>query len=249
MQKNTLCEQCYFVNPIDSTYSCKFGIPEAIKDKKEITIVNNYNKIHNYVCRYGISKNTAETKLKDFDIDIENYTKNRIIPKYLLYIEVSESDDFDSLCDYVNELAIEPKALSMVFPFNYDTGSVQKICETKFGKRFNWKLHMPIINQSKYETAYNLLSTDTRLGNVVDYILFTNLKNIKNNVANSSMNTLNYIINIEQPDFGVFVKSGSEEYFDGMMITVNNYKNLSIINRNITEELKKNFNDTINYYD
>jgi hypothetical protein len=249
MQKNTSCEQCYFVNPADSEYSCKFGIIEAIKDSKKITTINGYNKIHNYVCRYGISKTVVETKLKDFDVDIEEYTKSRVVPKYLLYITISESDDFNLLCDYVNQLSIQPKALSIVFQSNYDVQSVQKICENQFGKKFNWKLHMPIVNQSKYETAYSILSTDTRLGNLVDYILFANLNTIKNIVANNSMNKLNYTINIEQPDLGVFVCSASNDHFDGLLMTATNYKNFSIRNRDIVSEVMEKFKDTINYYD
>jgi hypothetical protein len=249
MDKNTLCEQCYFVNPIGSEYSCKFGIPEAIKENKVITSVNGYNKIHNYVCRYGISKNVVENKLKEFDVDIEEYTKSRALPKYLLYVAINENDDFNKLCDYINSLDIQPKALSIIFPSQYNVQFVQKICETKFGKKFNWKLHMPIVNQSRYEIAYNLLSTDTRLGDSVDYILFANVNTIQNIIANNSLNQLNYILNIEQPDLGVFIRSGVEDYFDGLFITANNYKNFSIINRDIITEIKNNFKDTINYYD
>ncbi len=249
MRKNTLCEQCYFADTAESEYGCKFGIPAAIKDNREITVQNGYYKIHDYVCRYGVSKTVAETKLKDLTNNIEEYAKSRIVPKYLLYITLSETDNFNLICDKIDKLSIQPKALSLVFPMKYDIQSVQLICETRFGKRFNWKLHMPIVNTSRYETVYNLLSTDNRLSNTVDYIFFVDSDTLTDAIQNDTINQLNYMINVEQPNFGGFVKSQSNDYFRGLFITANNYKNLSIINRDIVTEMFSNFKDIINYYD
>lgn len=249
MKKNTLCEQCYFADTAESEYGCKFGIPLAIKDNREITIHNGYYKIYDYVCRYGVSKTVAETKLKDLTTDIEGYAKSRIVPKYLLYITLSESDNFNLLCDNINKLSIQPQAVSIVFPIKYDIQSVQLICETRFGKRFNWKLHMPIVNSSRYETVYNILSTDTRLNNTVDYIFFLDLETLNDTIQNDTINQLNYMINVEQPNFGAFIKSQSNNYFNGLFITADNYKNLSIVNRDVVTEILNNFKDNINYYD
>jgi hypothetical protein len=249
MKKNTLCEQCYFADTAESEYGCKFGIPLALKDNREITVHNGYYKIHDYVCRYGVSKTVAETKLKDLTTDIEEYAKSRIVPNYLLYITLSESDNFNLLCDNIDKLSIQPKALSIVFPITYDVQSVQLICQNRFDKRFNWKLHMPIVMSSRYETVYSLLSTDTRLGNTVDYIFFLDSVGLTDAIQNDTMNQLNYMINVEQPGFGGFMKSQSNDYFNGLFITANNYKNLSIVNRDIVEEMFSNFKDNINYYD
>jgi hypothetical protein len=108
---------------------------------------------------------------------------------------------------------------------------------------------MPIVMSSRYETVYSLLSTDTRLGNTVDYIFFLDSVGLTDAIQNDTMNQLNYMINVEQPGFGGFMKSQSNDYFNGLFITANNYKNLSIVNRDIVEEMFSNFKDNINYYD
>ena len=57
---NTSCKKCYFAQEASSEKSCEFYIPEAIAANKKIEVVDNYNYIHNYLCKYGLSKDKAD---------------------------------------------------------------------------------------------------------------------------------------------------------------------------------------------
>lgn len=248
MNSNTLCEKCHFSDKVTSEKSCTFGIPEAVSTKKTISIINDYNVIHSYACRYGISKDTVSTKLKDYDIDIQEYTKSRVAPSYMVYLVIDMNDNFQTLCNNIMKMNILPKAVSIMFPMGYDTKSVQKICEETFGKLFNWKLHMPLGEKNEYENIKMLLSTDGRL-DVVHYVLFTNSSVLQYIVDNDKINRINYILNIDQPDLGALITKTSTNNFYGLFITVDNIKGIYLTDNRLGDVIYEKFKDVLTYYD
>jgi hypothetical protein len=248
MNSNTICEKCHFSDKATSKTSCVFGIPEAIADRKTISVINDYNIIHKYSCRYGISKDAVSTKLTDYDIDIQEYAKNRVAPSYMLYLIVDINDDFQSLCDNIMKMKILPKAVSIMFSMGYNAGSVQGICETTLGKLFNWKLHMPLGEKNEYENIKMLLSTDGRL-DTVHYVLFVNSSTLQYIVDNDKINRINYILNIDQPDLGALVTNKSTNHFYGLFITVDNIKGIYLTDNRLGDVIYEKFKDALTYYD
>jgi hypothetical protein len=250
--QNTICERCYFSDTSDSDISCKFHIPDAVRDIKTINIVNGYNVIEKYNCRYGVSKNTVLNKITDKDLDLMDYAKNRIFPKYLLFIFAeSTTESINKICESINTLSILPQAVSIVFK-NLDINQCnpQKICEEQLGNKFSWKLHL-FLDESKedYDIINTALSTDTRL-NKCSFIMFADTDILGYIASTDRMNRINYIINVDQPNLALLSTSKTSDYLRGMFMTVDNLKGISAnIDKNIGQAIKDNYIDMLGFYD
>jgi hypothetical protein len=251
--KNTLCEKCYFSDKADSDKNCVFYIPDAISDIKTINIVNGYNSIEKYTCRYGVSKDTVDNKMKDMDIgNLEEYAKNRVFPKYMLFIFAEpDEDSLNNICDSINALSIKPQAVSIVFiTESLNDLNPQKICEEKLGKSCSWKLHMFFDTSKKdYEVAYAALSTDTRLQKC-EFITLANTETLKYFASTDRINRINYIINVEQPDLALLRTKTTDSYFYGMFMTLDNFKGISNnVDKDIAKAIEDNYKNMIGSYD
>jgi hypothetical protein len=246
--RNTSCEKCYFSQEATSNKSCEFYIPDVLSSKKNIQIINNYNYINDYVCRYGVSKKAAEEIIEN-DIDIKEYTKIQVSPKYLLFCIDYKDDSLLELCENIKKLCIQPGCVSIVFHHDHDAQNSQSICDNVLGKTIPWKLHKFLEPKKDYEIFNACTSTDQRLTKN-PYVWIVNNRILTSAVENDSINKINFIINLEQPDISILNSKVSNDYFTGIFLTIENIKGIvTHISPDIGEVIKDMYLDSIAYYD
>ena len=220
---NTLCEQCYFSKTVDSNESCVFDIPNLIKQYHSVENINNYYKLVNYNCRYGISSKTYQENIDKFDgIDLIEYIKQQNIVRYSLAI-IANDKDSDNIISLLSSLSIKPSYLTI-------------ICHQS---KIN-SLHTTLLNQQPYVPykIHNFLETipapqalhialetnKTKLGDLL-WILTQN--SLETCVKKDSIQQINYLINVEQRPAHYYKSSTISSSFDGIFINTNNYWALS----------------------
>jgi phosphoenolpyruvate synthase/pyruvate phosphate dikinase len=92
-------------------------------------------------------------------------------------------------------------------------------------------------------------STDDKLLSC-KFIWIVNEKTLESAVKQDSINRINYIVNVNQPDAAILMSKTSTDYFYGIFLTIENmngiYKN---INANIGQAIEESYIDAIVYYD
>lgn len=247
---NTSCENCYFASEAESEKPCTFFIPDAIQETKKIEVKNSYYYLNDYQCRYGVSKETYNNKIKDMDIDIIEYAKAQAIPRYILYVYIKGDDlTLRQVCDNINKLAVRPEKIKIAFDHTFNVVNAADICEELLGKKFNWKLHYFFDEQPDY----NMLNVAITNDNVLTYskfiwILDHNLLDyiVKNNLDNS----INFIVNVQQPPVAILNSKKSTGYFYGMFMTLDNLMGIwSHVSKDISKAIEESYKDSISYYD
>jgi hypothetical protein len=247
---NTSCKKCYFAQEASSEKSCEFYIPDAVSNAKKIEIIDNYNYIHNYLCKYGISNDKAnEIETNKNDINIKEYAKNRVAPKYDLFYIADITDDIENICNQIIKLEIKPECINLAFRMGHDMGKIQSVCDRILGKSVAWKLHYFLEDKQDYEILQISTSTDERLSSC-QFIWIVNREILELAIKKDSINRINYIVNVDQPDLAILMSQSSSDYFYGIFLTIENmngiYKNISA---NLGEAIKESYMDNISYYD
>lgn len=247
---NTSCERCYFASPVDKEKSCEFFIPDVLKDKKQLEEVNGFYYIHNYRCKYGVSKESAEGPLKQFDVDLKEYAKNQVIPKYELYLKINSGENFEKICENIKKLAIAPQSIHLVFDYDFDVTNVQPTADRVFkNATFRWKLHRFLEEKPDYEQLYVCLSTDQYVAKS-DFIWILNDTILETCIINDSINRINFIINVEQPDLGILNYRLSENHFYGIFMTLDNLDGIwQHEGHDIDQTIKSLYIDNVGFYD
>jgi hypothetical protein len=247
---NTSCKKCYFAQEASSEKSCEFYIPEAIAANKKIEVIDNYNYIHNYLCKYGLSKDKAdEISTNKSEIDLKVYAKSRVAPAYDLFCILSDNDDIENICDHIIKLEIKPERINLSFKRDYDMKRAQSVCEKILGNKMSWKLHYFLEDKPAYETLHIATSTDDKLSSC-KFIWIVNQAILESAINKDSINRINYIVNVDQPDTAILMSKISVDYFYGIFLTIDNmngiYKN---VNPNLGQAIEESYKDTIVYYD
>jgi hypothetical protein len=247
---NTSCKKCYFAQETSSEKSCEFYIPEAIAANKKIEVIDNYNYIHNYLCKYGLSKDKAdEISTNKSEIDLKVYAKSRVAPAYDLFCILSDNDDIENICDHIIKLEIKPERINLSFKRDYDMKRAQSVCEKILGNKMSWKLHYFLEDKPAYETLHIATSTDDKLSSC-KFIWIVNQAILESAINKDSINRINYIVNVDQPDTAILMSKISVDYFYGIFLTIDNmngiYKN---VNPNLGQAIEESYKDTIVYYD
>jgi hypothetical protein len=247
---NTSCEKCHFAKDVSSEQTCTFYIPDALSESKKIEVINNYNYIHNYRCKYGISQKIYDEKIKDMNIDIVEYAKQQVSPKYALFIDFSGTDeDLNQVCKNINSLTIKPKAISIALHHTCSTKNAAKICEGLLGSNLKWKLHYFVTEKEHHEMLDVCTTTDNRLSECV-YIWLMNQQTLATAIELDSINKINYIVNVEQPSVGLLHTSKFNGYFYGLFLTLENLKGICThIHYDISKAVEESYINSIYYYD
>lgn len=249
---NTSCKKCYFASAASSNQPCRLKIIDLIKDTKILSVVDGFYQIEDYFCRYGVSKEIYETKIKDMNIDIESYAINRIIPKYLLYIiSNGNNNSIDHICNQITKLTIKPEAVSIVTRKNYDNSiDAIKCCEKILNTSVDWKLHIRLDDDHDEKAAKNILSTDQRCSNC-QFIFFVREELFDNIVENDSIGVIDMIVHRLQPkDISILCSKLNSDYFNGIFMRMDNFKNsTSVFQENISNIIKEHYQDFIGFYD
>lgn len=245
---STSCEKCNFAKEYGLDDSCFFHIPEAISDIKKVDNKNNYNYIHNYICKYGISKDSAQKIISEYNVDLIEYIKHNISIKYLLFIIVNKNDDITNICNYIKKLNIRPNQISIVFNYEHNPQDAQ-ICEKILAKDYSWKLHYFVVKKEKYEILQNCLSTDTRLEKC-QYILILNEQILKFVAEKDSINRINFIVNVQQPNCGMMMYDTSDDFY-GMFTLLKNIYGIfqTYPGQDLDKIITENYKQNIIYYD
>lgn len=251
-QSNTSCEKCYFAKPADSDLPCAFFIIDAIKDLRKIDTVNSYYYINDYQCKYGVSKNIAENRLSDFNIDITEYAKQQTAINYSIYIKLYnlDIDNIKTVCYQIKQLSIAPKSINIVFDNASSFNTIKDTCTAEFsGLDFTWKLHNFLEQQTDEDQLHTCLCTDKQLStSQFIWILNDTILNICS--LNDSINHINYLCNIEQPKLAIFANNCTDIYFYGMFISLENLKGLwTHEGRNLDSAIKKLYPLDLQRYD
>jgi len=247
---NTSCKKCYFAQEVSSGKSCEFYIPDAIASNKKIEVIDNYNYIHNYLCKYGLSKDKAdEISTNKSEIDLKVYAKSRVAPAYDLFCMVGDDDEIENICDQIIKLEIKPERINLSFKRDYDMKRAQSACDKILGNQMSWKLHYFLEDKPEYETLHIATSTDDKLSSC-KFIWIVNQKILESAIKKDSINKINYIVNVDQPDAAILMSEMSTNYFYGIFLTIENmngiYKN---INHNLGQAIEESYKDTIIHYD
>lgn len=250
---NTYCKKCYFAKEISSNESpCQLNIIDVIKDTRELSIVEDFYHIKNYACRYGLSKEIYNDKIKEMDIDIESYAVNRVTPKYLLYVIANNNDNsIQNICNQITKLTIKPEAISIVTQKDYsNSATALTVCHDVLHNSVDWKLHILLDNENEEKTAKNLLSTDKRCANC-QFIFFIKEDLFNNVIANDSIKHIDFIINKLQPiDMSILCSKSDNSYFNGIFIRMDNFKNsTSLLQKNISTIILENYTNFVGFYD
>lgn len=227
----TNCSKCYFSDRADSEIPCQFHIPEAIQEIKKIDIVDGFNYIHDYTCRYGVSKEVVDNKIKEHNVDILEYAKHQAALKYILYIKFTKYN-FLEVCDKIKQLSIMPQFVHLAFDTDYEFQNTNKLAEEQFADcAFKWKLHRFLEKQPDNKQLHISLSTNQPMSKYI-WILKDDMLDLC--IPNDSINQINYIMNIEQPQLAILHNGIESSYFYGLFMTL---ENLNGIWSNISDDL------------
>jgi hypothetical protein len=250
-QVNTGCKKCYFAKPATSDNPCSFFIVDAIKDIKTVSVVDDFYYIKDYQCRYGVSTDTVENKLTEFDIDITEYVKQQAAIKYTLYVKILDPTQLEQTCDNILRLSILPQSLNIVVDNSDNIVSTKQLLEDRFrDSAFKWKLHNFLEDQSDENQLHTSLCTDKNL-TLSHYLWITNDKILSKHLDEDSINNLNYILNINQPKLALLTSKLSDKYFYGLFISLNNIQAIwKQQGKNISEIIANMYPASdIQYYD
>jgi len=250
LKTGTYCKKCYFSQEAKSITPCEFYIPDAISSSKKIDIIEEYNYISNYRCKYGVSKKAAEEILNnDPNFNIKEYSKQQISIKYAIFIRIKAGEDISIICENINKLQIAPQAVSMAFDPDYNMTDTKDICHNILGKSCDWKLHRFLLEKKDHEMLSTCISTDERLSKC-QYIWILDYDTLLSSAANDSIIKINFIVNVDQPDISVLQSKLSSDYFNGIFLTIEALKGIwTHIDHDIGKAIESLFKDRIGYYD
>jgi hypothetical protein len=153
------------------------------------------------------------------------------------------------LCDNINKLEIKPQAVSMAFDPDYDMTNSKEICHSTLEKSCDWKLHRFLEHKQNHEILSTCISTDERLS-ACQYIWILNYNTLLSAVANDSINKINFIINVDQPEISILQSKLCTDHFNGIFLSIENLKGIwTHIDHDIGRAIESSFNDSIGYYD
>lgn len=219
---NTLCENCLFAKTITSDQPCVFGIPNLIGETYSVENHNNYYKLINYNCRYGLSQKTYQENIDKFTgIDLIEYIKQQNIVKYSLSI-VIQDDDVDGTFKLLNSLSIKPYYITAIC---YNNGGLLHNLLLKQDPYIPYKVHNFIEDIPAAQALHVALETNkNKVGNLM-WIL--NDSSLKLCVENDSIQNINYLINVTQQPAHYYQSKNINSSFNGIFINTNNYWILS----------------------
>lgn len=219
---NTLCENCLFAKTATSDQPCVFGIPELIRETYSVENHNNYYKLINYNCRYGLSQKTYQENIDKFTgIDLIEYIKQQNIVKYSLSI-VIQNDEAGDTFDLLNSLSIKPHYITAIC---YHNGGLLHNLLSKQDPYIPYKVHNFLEDMPAAQALHVALETNkNKVGNLM-WIL--NDKSLRLCIENDSIQNINYLINVTQQPAHYYQSKNIDSSFDGIFINTNNYWALS----------------------
>lgn len=223
--KNTRCENCLFSDKASSDHPCEHMIIEHIRDRKKLSIENDFYIIENYTCKMGFSRQSLENNKDKYSIeDIKSQILQNACIKYYLLMDITSLDnkELSKVCQKIKELQIPPKYISFLILNNSkgnSKGKIKTIEESKI-QNTEWKSHGFIVQMNKMEAIHLALDTNLKKNNS-QLLLFYSPRDIDS--LDEDINEINTIVNIDQPNFHVLFKKGKEDSLDGLLMSFDSY--------------------------
>lgn len=229
MKYSTDCSKCIFSSEVDSgDDSCKFKIIDGIKDIKTIDIKNNYYYINKYICKYGFSKDKQVSLEQDFpNINLIEYIKQKNYIKYYLVIDNLDNKlSLEDICNQILKLTIKPHCVSVLTRQESMPDAIKQ-CNQILKESMMWRLHNFFDMQIDFDIgSFTILST-AKQTKEANYVWFLHDYQIQTMLDEKAIEQINYIVNVEQPEIGIFKSKHKTDTIGGLFMTYRNYDGLT----------------------
>lgn len=245
MNIGTNCKKCLFGHSVSEHSQCDLGIIDIIKDEKKIETKEEYNYIHEYMCRFAFDKEIYDANRSELEkIDMVKLLQERGEIKYYLIIDLDTNDDIEKICEKINNLTIKPKFVSFMI-FNYEqTQKLIQVTTDNLDKKIQWKAHNFVEQEELSVKISSVLDTNKRANN--SHYLYIIKGSDIDQLENYTMR-INTIITIEQKPFHVIMKEKDSAY--GLFTSFNHYMILKpLMHQMGLEELSKDPDYLMKYY-
>lgn len=242
--KSTDCSKCIFAQTADSSSPCSFYIIDAIKDKKSLDIKNSYYYINNYICRYGFPKTKIEELQQFENLDIKEYAKyNAYINYYMLINNLQNDNTLEDIAKNIKELKIKPKAISIMTKTQDMSGSI-KIINEILGDEILWRLHNFINQDISQASAINVVMSTNHYFKKCNFLWIIDGQELDYAINNGSIDRINHIVNVDQPQIGIFKSSHVNNILSSIFMTKANYLGLTTrIHQHLDRAIETFIND------
>ena len=221
---NTSCKDCIFANMAEHEESCEFGIIKEIRDDHHVVVIDGYNYIKDYTCKYGLSKFAYDQYLQHLsNEDIKKTIANKAIIQYTLFIDTSSDNqdiDYPDLCQDINKLSIMPNYIIFL---GWELSSVDlSTLKNTINPNVRWKFLTSADKESSDMNMWSIFQTNKN--NVGAYIWINKANNLKDRVEKDMIRNINHLIMVKQPVCNFLrsvVSTGSNS--DSLFMTKENY--------------------------
>jgi hypothetical protein len=239
--KNTMCKDCYFADTASSDKPCFFDIPNIVRNSNKIEVIDNYNKINNYICRYGFSKKIYQENIdKLHNVDMIEYIKQSNIVKYSLALVIKNSEA-ENIYQKIHQLSILPYYITIIC--YKDAQQLHSLLQSP-QNYIKYKIHKFLEEIPASHALHIALETNkAKIGNLL-WILDEN--GLDKVLEQDSIQNINYTINVLQTPAHYYKNKNIDSQFNGIFINTNNYWNLS---RTHNYEIENNEHTLVVSYD
>lgn len=232
----TQCNKCMFSDKVSSDLSCKFEIPNKIKNIKNLSVVDDFYEIDNYRCLYGFSKNQYNNSLDNLkDLDIYDLIKNKADIKYYLIVDARtiSNTELKNIIDQINSLEIKPRDCSIIINPNspdeiYDYVKNNLVCR-------KWTIRV-FVETLSFNNCINIILDTNLISSESWCLLFIDASQMNLNL-NSVINEMQKTFIIEQRNF--FGLKHKDKSLHMLCLNCRVYKTLvSTIDRDIIKAIE-----------
>ena len=221
---NTSCKDCMFANITEHKESCEFGIIKEIQDDRLIEVIDGYNYIKDYTCKYGLSKFAYDKYLQHLsNEEIKKTIANKAIVQYTLFIDASSDNqdiDYLDLCQDINKLSITPNYIIFL---GWELSSIDlSTLKNTISPNVRWKFLTSADKESSDMNMWSIFQTNKN--NIGAYIWINKANNLKDRVEKDMIRNINHLIMVKQPICNFLrstVSAGSNS--DSLFMTKENY--------------------------
>ena len=250
---STKCKECIYSDKISSNKPCSLNIIESIKASKKINVIDEYNVIENYQCRYGFSKKIYdENKQNIKDIDLINYIKHKNLIKYYLVIDFISDKNYcpNTLYESINALSIKPEYISILI----QQSNPQKLidnCNLFLDKSLKWKIHNFLDEDMGIDNAIKVALDTNKVLEKTQFLWINSASDMRYIIENNAIEKINFIANILQPTCN-FIRSSvlTSDYPNNLFLSKQTYSHIvKQIDSNLTKGILSLKDTTIVNYD
>jgi hypothetical protein len=221
---NTHCKLCLYAKEASSDEPCEFNIISYIKDIKEITTLDNYFYIKNYRCLYGFSKDKYINEKDNLDsMDLKQHIIQEAKISYYLVVDMRSlsNEQIKTYIDYINNLDIKPKFLSLIARTSTDILEKIDIFNQTIAKEIKWKAHA-FIEDVTFNNCLNIAAETNVTDSDCRFLMAIDAK--KDNNLNDMVNHCHYMFRVLQDNVHLIMKS--QDDLNGIFIPVAIYKSM-----------------------